>query len=485
MNLRYIKEPLLEFGRGGRFECPRQGIYNFAPYDIDKQVRPEKINVGIIGRSDSVDEVLDWLKNCRDKVVAPVQRQAKHPKLYPNFCGFNKDNGFYSELAFDETYTKKINNSDFDKIIKEYNNLEDRITEVADLYLSHIKFLSKNKRPDVIICVLPEKLVPLLNQQVDLKKDSEDILDDLQDSLEDEGNSEREQNFRSLLKAKSMQYNVPIQIIRDRITKPSGEMQDPSTIAWNIFTALYYKASGIPWAMVKSSNIVCYAGIGFYKSRDRQTTQTSVAQIFNELGKGVILRGGEVTIKRNDRTPHLTESQAYEILDNALTEYKEAIGTIPPQRLVLHKTSNFNDAEIAGFEAAAINKHGVGALDLVTINERSGIRLFRENDYPVLRGTHLRLSKENHVLYTRGSVPFYETYTGQYIPNPIEIRLFRHDENPDIICDEILALTKMNWNNTQFDRRLPITIECARNVGAILKYMNDSDPMQLKYSFYM
>jgi len=82
-------------------------------------------------------------------------------------------------------------------------------------------------------------------------------------------------------------------------------------------------------------------------------------------------------------------------------------------------------------------------------------------------------------------VPYYETYPGRYIPRAIEIKLAQHDESPNIICDEILALTKMNWNNTQFDRQMPITIECARNVGEILKYLNQEDSMQLKYSFYM
>jgi len=67
----------------------------------------------------------------------------------------------------------------------------------------------------------------------------------------------------------------------------------------------------------------------------------------------------------------------------------------------------------------------------------------------------------------------------------LEIRLFKYDESPELICREILALTKMNWNNTQFDRRFPITIECARNVGTILKYLKPEDKVHIKYSFYM
>lgn len=116
--------------------------------------------------------------------------------------------------------------------------------------------------------------------------------------LDAEEVSEKEQNFRRYLKAKAMQYNIPIQIVRDRIAKPTADMQDEATIAWNFFTALYYKASGTPWALIRKdvAETTCYAGISFFKSRDRSTTQTSIAQIFNELGKGVILRGEEITL---------------------------------------------------------------------------------------------------------------------------------------------------------------------------------------------
>ena len=264
-----------------------------------------------------------------------------------------------------------------------------------------------------------------------------------------------------------MQYNIPIQIVRDRIAKPTSEMQDAATIAWNFFTALYYKSAGTPWALVRkdSAETTCYAGISFFKSRDKTTTQTSIAQIFNELGKGVILRGEEITLKKNDRTPHLSEEQAFNLLTQSLKEYYDAI-KIFPKRLVLHKTSNFNEGEIYGFKQAAKNFH-INQVDLVSI-QQSDIRLYRFGSYPPMRGTHLHLSDQHHLLYTRGSVPYFETYPGMYIPSALEIKLASYDESPNLICDEILALTKMNWNNTQFDRKYPITIECARNVGEIL-----------------
>lgn len=479
MKLRYIEEPSLQFGTGHHI-CPKSGIYTYNPFDI-LLVRPEKITVGIVGKGESVDKVLEWLESCKSHIDGK-QSNTPHPNLFMNFCGFNKNIGFKCEIAYDDTYLRKLNNSDIEKIIKEKISLEQTITEITNLYLSEIKFLSKNKKPDVILCALPENLMKHIMESKPKTADDEDEI--VEKDFDEEEFSKKEQNFRRNLKAKAMQYNIPIQIIRDRIANPTAEMQDPATIAWNFFTALYYKASGTPWGLIRkdSAETTCYAGISFFKSRDKKSTQTSIAQIFNELGKGVILRGEEITLKKNDRTPHLDDQQAYNLLTQSLKEYYDAV-KIFPKRLVLHKTSNFNEDEIYGFTQAARELH-INQIDLVSI-QTSDIRLYRSGNYPPMRGTHFTMTDKHHLLYTRGSVPYYETYPGRYIPRAIEIKLATYDESPNVICDEILTLTKMNWNNTQFDRQMPITIECARNVGEILKYLNPDDNMQLKYSFYM
>jgi hypothetical protein len=483
MKVRYIEEPSLQFGSSQHI-CPKYGIYNYSPFDIN-QVRPERITIGVIGKGESVDKVLAWIETCR-KHIAGKQSKNPHPNLFLNFCGFNKDVGFQSDIVYDETYLRKINNSEFDAIIRKKDNLEERINDIAQLYLSEIKFLSKNKKPDVILCALSENFITYIQEkEIEAAGDDKDEKEATgQDELSAEEISIKEQNFRRYLKAKAMQYNIPIQIVRDRIAKPTAEMQDEATIAWNFFTALYYKAAGTPWALIRkdSAETTCYAGISFFKSRDKSTTQTSIAQIFNELGKGVILRGEEITLKKYDKVPHLAEEQAFNLLTLSLKEYYDAV-KIFPKRLVLHKTSSFSEDEVYGFTQAARQLH-ISQIDLVSI-QHSDIRLYREGNYPPMRGTHLSLTEQHHVLYSRGSVPYYETYPGKYIPSPIEVKLAYYDESPNLICDEIIALSKMNWNNTQFDRKYPITIECARNVGEILKYLDEDEDMQLKYGFYM
>jgi hypothetical protein len=50
---------------------------------------------------------------------------------------------------------------------------------------------------------------------------------------------------------------------------------------------------------------------------------------------------------------------------------------------------------------------------------------------------------------------------------------------------ETLALTKMNWNSTQFDGSLPITIRASRAVGRILKHVSAGAQEAAEYRFYI
>jgi argonaute-like protein implicated in RNA metabolism and viral defense len=240
----------------------------------------------------------------------------------------------------------------------------------------------------------------------------------------------------------------------------------------------------VPWKLVTNINrpSVCFVGIGFYRSRDRKVLNTSIAQIFDELGNGVILRGTPVEIDKEDERPHLSAQQAHDLLIQALNEYKVALSNFPG-RLVLHKSSNYNAAELEGFKSATKALH-VGTVDFVTVMDTK-LKLFRKGIYPPYRGTHIELDRETHLLYTRGAVKYYQTYTGMYVPQPLEIRIIESDESPGVVCSEILSLTKMNWNNTQFDGKYPITIGCARRVGQIMKYLDEGDKPQISYSYYM
>lgn len=304
-------------------------------------------------------------------------------------------------------------------------------------------------------------------------------------------------DFHDLFKAKAMALRKPTQIIlpstynakkKSRISKYKQKVrsiQDEATRAWNFYTALYYKALGTPWRLVRDSRdlTTCYVGISFYKTLDRSRLLTSTAQIFNERGEGVILRGGQAELSKDDRQPYLKASDASELLSNALAMYRREHRNLPA-RVVLHKTSRFSPEEFEGFQDG-LDKHGIDTFEFISFDYRSRTRLFRYGKYPPLRGTLMNLDDFTHVLYTRGSVNFFSTYPGMYVPRPLKFRCESVESTPKALAQEILALTKMNWNNTQFDRGEPITVRAAKQVGQILKYVGKDDPIEFHYRFYM
>lgn len=48
--------------------------------------------------------------------------------------------------------------------------------------------------------------------------------------------------------------------------------------------------------------------------------QTSVAQVFNERGEGVVIRGGQALVVKDDKTVHMDAETTSELLANPLRE---------------------------------------------------------------------------------------------------------------------------------------------------------------------
>jgi hypothetical protein len=150
---------------------------------------------------------------------------------------------------------------------------------------------------------------------------------------------------------------------------------------------------------------------------------------------------------------------------------------------VVYKTSRFEPGEVDGFEQA-LQEERVRLFDFVWVEERTSFRLLRDGAYPPLRGTCLE-REQGALLYSRGSVPYYRTYPGLYVPQPLMLRPYHRESTLVDLSRETLALTKMNWNSTQFDGLLPITIRAARSVARILKHVSAGFQEATEFRFYM
>ena len=106
-------------------------------------------------------------------------------------------------------------------------------------------------------------------------------------------------DFRRQLKARSMDEKLPIQIIRETTLKRSDEfafgergLTPLSDRAWNISTALYYKAGGKPWILGTAREGVCYIGLVYKRTPRPKGSRTAccAAQMFLDDGDGVVFR---------------------------------------------------------------------------------------------------------------------------------------------------------------------------------------------------
>ncbi len=207
--------------------------------------------------------------------------------------------------------------------------------------------------------------------------------------------------------------------------------------------------------------------------------RASMAQIFTYTGEGLILRGDEFEWVEENKPPHLDERSAESLMGKAISLYLSHMSAMP-SRVVVHKSSKYSEAEKRGFERALAN---ITHHDLIAFSKRN-IRFFRCGKYPPLRGTAIRLSDKSFILYTRGYTPYLRTYPGGHVPLPLDITEMHGDSDPDTILAEILALSKMNWNSSDFSLGQPITILFSRRVGEIMAYVDDRD-LKHEYRYYM
>lgn len=481
MRSSFIIEPKLDFGTGQHVDI-RYGLMNYGPLDINSPMAPKNIKIGITGTTQTIEGVINWLGKCKTGIS---EKESNQPNLFPPFPGFGEDSCFNSQFIIEQNLQRAIPSRDID-ILTKTPNLKTLIEKAVDIFYAEIEHLVQNYPVDVIICALPLQLVIAMEKQR-VSKTENKIGDDPEFDID----------FHHLLKARAMRLRVPIQLIlpttydeNARIPRKLKKenfrrVQDEATRAWNIHTALYYKAKGIPWRLVRNSKDItsCFVGISFYKTLDQKHILTSIAQIFNERGEGIIVRGGKVQLSKKDRQIHLNRDDAYDLLDLTLDKYRAEHKNMPG-RVVLHKSSSYSPEELDGFHSA-ISDNRISCVDLINISEEATTRLLRYGNYPPLRGTFLSLSEAKHLFYTRGSVEFFSTYPGMYIPSPILIEAASVEQTALFLASEILALTKMNWNNTQFDGALPITLRAARQVSKILKYVSENENVEPRYSFYM
>lgn len=489
-----LPPPLLEFGSPGEFRDPKVGLREAGPFDLRfGAAHRNQVKIGLVGPVEIIEKARQWLERCQDGLYSRLKNTAQYP-YYPGF-----ERAFHASLQTNDRWIISFGGapSELDRALS-IRDPKQRFREVLDLYAWGIEKLANLElvKPDVVMCCLSDEVTTkcwsiqnTLSKEgkaaaKNLRKQHESVQLNLFDNLKVEETEEDLlfRDFRRALKARAMEVRMPIQLGTPHLFTDSEHNQDPATRAWNSAVALYYKAGGIPWRLKIDGPETCYVGISFHhlQTTGRHLVRSSIAQAFSTEGEGFALRGESVPWEEGQgKNVHLTAEQAFALGKNILNEYHERTGATP-LRMVLHKTSMFNEAEEEGLRSAFKDIPIVECINILPTQ----FRLVRYGSYPPKRGTLCLVNDEVAYLFTTGFIPEFGTYPGPHIPTPAQIR---SNDSLDLkrAAMDILGLTHMNWNTASMTVGQPVTLSFARKIGGIMAEFGEKPGLLASFRYYI
>jgi hypothetical protein len=506
----HVKEPELYFGHGQTSDHPKDGLFLYGPHSAPN--RTKEISVGAIGTREGLRFLRRWAIRLGGfvEVPPPGPREKEHRLHLSNFPGLEETFGITFNPG--DFVQRKIDFKVLDEATRTLNQHE-AVRSAVDLYVYEIEDYDRNEERniDIWLFILPElvferckpqsrrsglslvkgefeksqkskEVLPLLENVID--QSDEDIFDDVPD-------------FHRQAKARLLKLGHVSQLVREttlapedflnQAGKPKRGLQEPASVAWNLATGLYYKTQPEPpWRLANVRPGVCYIGLVFKLIPNHPSEHAcSAAQMFLNEGDGVVFRGANGPWKTSEYEFHLKAEEAKKLIKTVLDTFKAKHGDWPKE-LFIHGKTTFNDVEWNAFSEVTPKET---ALVGVRIKRTQGeAKLFRDGDYPVLRGTAILLDDRNAYLWTTGFVPPIDTYIGPETPNPLFITVLRSSGAlPDLrtVLSDIMGLTKINYNACNYSDGLPVTVRFADRVGDILTMASSKDAERQPLKFYI
>ena len=458
----WFTEPTLLFAGGSAHVDPKVGIPLYGPRSLGTFRHKQEVHVGLVGSAETVDRAQRFLNACADGVGGDND--------HAPFPGCRPDRGYRCDLRMDGSLVELITRHESQELLGTRNSRQ-RFESTLGLLEEKVSLLTQRDHPlDYVLVTLPE----------DLYRECRSV------EYVERGVGKVHRDLRRAFKASTMRFHKPTQLFRDsttRLVPARRQLDHESLIAWNLFTGLYFKIDGLPWGPVGLPPSSCFVGVSFFRPLgETSTLRTSVVQAFDENGEGLVLRGHDFhwDDEREGRSPHLTEDLAGTLIEMVLDRYERERKQLP-QRLVLHKSSRFEDPERLGFEQAL---RRVSQYDLVALSRNDEVRLVRAGKYPPLRGTSFSIGDVSY-LYTTGYLTSQDRYPHGHVPSPLQVIDHVGDTARSQLLREILILTKMNWNSANMEGLMPITLRFSKLVGDVLREVPADETPEPKYKYYM
>ncbi|WP_257765705.1 argonaute/piwi family protein [Pseudomonas aeruginosa] len=307
------------------------------------------------------------------------------------------------------------------------------------------------------------------------------------------------------LKALGAKYNIPTQVINDRVFSFNYK----ASLAWRLAIALYVKAGGTPWKLAPLKGVptdTAYIGLAYALRGDQRDAHyvTCCSQVFDMDGGGMQFvafeaRDPVADIAEARRNPFLSRDDMRAVLARSLELYQSRNGGNLPKRLVVHKTTAFKPEEIEGaFDALS----AVPEIECIEVSAASCWRgvwlipsgrpkpLTKPSGYPVPRGTMIVRSGSSALVWVAGNAPE-ASIKGDYyqgkksIPKPLQLIRHAGRGSLELIAHEALALTKMDWNNDALYDPVPVSIRYSQRLARTIANVPDLPGNVYPYRLFM
>ena len=287
-------------------------------------------------------------------------------------------------------------------------------------------------------------------------------------------------NLHDAIKLYATDRSIKVQFIEER----SIDYYDQCKVMWGLSTSLYAKATGVLWQPVTLNKDTAFVGVSYALSKNKGIC-IGCSQLFDSTGTGIRL----LLRKIDDpgyfgRNPYMKSDEARSMMSALRDQYYKCDPTNQLKRIVVHKTTPFTSEEIKGFTQAL---EGIDDIELLQIQEYSPWRAIRFDSpdykgesarFAIHRGTALPLDSDCFLLWTHGCIQHndlsgagYNYYKGgRGVPSPLLIKRFYGKASGDVLVNEIMMLTKMNWNSgDSLYKQLPVTLDFAKVLSRMSK----------------
>lgn len=493
-----LDEPVLEFRYGQRVQDPRDGLSLFGPCDLDEPSHPKSLAYGVVGPPEGIALMRTWSAAMNKPwTQAPKDRV----RLWPPFPGFEAC--FGTSWHKEPAWTQPIDRAKLLEASRRRDSSE-RAYAVVNLYLEAFEAAKKlDDKLSVMVCVVPDEVHHNCRPESHVVNPTGERVSGMQRASRRAGQMEMfstfepEQyqlsvDFRRQLKARSMKYGVPVQIIQESTFKLSDEfdfgerrLTPLSNRMWNLSTALFYKGGGKPWRLATAREGVCYVGIAFRRADGKHGPKTAccAAQMFLNSGDGIVFLGQYGPWYSPEKKAfRLSPDAAQALLKGALDTYTQLHGK-PLSEVFLHARSDISLEEFEGYRKAC--PPGIKVVGVRVRPTNTGPKLYRAGKMPVLRGTFWELAPRQGYLFASGFKPRLGTYDGWETPSPLAIDIQHGDASVVDVARDILGLTKLNYNTCTLGDAQPVTVGFSDAVGEILVSNPTVTERDHRFRFYI